>query len=928
MSTSTTPGSSLLGTVVLAAALSIAGCAPDTPQSRAAAGKELLQKKDYKGAVVQFKSALQLDPASAEGRFLLGQALLEAGDPIGAVVELTRALKSNYPADKVLPVLARALVVNGEEKKLTNLYGDTTLEDKPAMAALKSKVAAAWLGQRNPAKADAAIAAALAAVPEYGPALTLSARRLGEQRRFDEALALIEKIVARDPSLHEAWALKGEIALTARGDVKGADEAFRKALAIEPAYLPAHLSMIAVRLSQSDLAGAKAQADRLRSVLPKHPQMMFVDAQLAYIAKEFTKARELVQLLMRLSPEDLGILQLAGAVEGQLGSLVLAETFFNKALAINPELALARRNLAQIYLRLGQANRALSTLKPLLGNDVTSADAQALAGDAFLRLGDTRAAEAAFNRALKLSPDDQRAATMLALSQLGRGDSTGAFAELTSLSARGPELFADQAQVSARLRRGELDAALAAVNTMVKKAPANAQAHELLGRVQIARKDFPAARAALEQARKLDPALFAATAALSAIDMIEKKPEQAQKRLEDSIKVDPKSPYPRQALAELRLRNGGTADEVKTILTDAIKAAPTDVDLRLQLIDVTLRKRQYKEALAAAQDAAAAMPNDTRVLEAMGRAQMEAGNVEQAVNTYRRLIGLDPKSALAYMRLADIYQATGKPREAEVVLKRALDVQPELVPAQAALMQVLMKSNQTAQALAFALKLQKDRPTNYSGYVLEAAYHVKLKATDAAIGAYRKGLARNPGNSDMGVGLYKLLRESGRTAETDSFGEAWMKAHPKDIAFEYQTANTQLLRSEFDKATVILQRVLGRFPNHPLALNNMAWMLAVLGKPGAVAYAQKAVDAMPGQPALMDTLAMALAADKQTAEALAVQKRAVEISPKNDALRLNLAKIAIQAGDMALARTELQRLQSMGARFELQDEVTKLMKSL
>ena len=85
---------------------------------------------------------------------------------------------------------------------------------------------------------------------------------------------------------------------------------------------------------------------------------------------------------------------------------------------------------------------------------------------------------------------------------------------------------------------------------------------------------------------------------------------------------------------------------------------------------------------------------------------------------------------------------------------------------------------------------------------------------------------------------------------------------------------------------------------------------------------------MPDKAALVDTLAMALAADKQFDKALTTQKRAVELSPDDNGLRLNLAKIALQAGDKALARTEVDRLQALGPGFALRDEVMKITKSL
>jgi Flp pilus assembly protein TadD len=95
-----------------------------------------------------------------------------------------------------------------------------------------------------------------------------------------------------------------------------------------------------------------------------------------------------------------------------------------------------------------------------------------------------------------------------------------------------------------------------------------------------------------------------------------------------------------------------------------------------------------------------------------------------------------------------------------------------------------------------------------------------------------------------------------------------------------------------------------------------------------VAYARRAVDLMPNQPAMIDTLAMAMAAERQLDGALTLQKQAVELAPDDNGLRLNLARIALQAGDKALARKELERLQALGPTLPYRSEVATLIKAL
>ena len=113
-----------------------------------------------------------------------------------------------------------------------------------------------------------------------------------------------------------------------------------------------------------------------------------------------------------------------------------------------------------------------------------------------------------------------------------------------------------------------------------------------------------------------------------------------------------------------------------------------------------------------------------------------------------------------------------------------------------------------------------------------------------------------------------------------------------------------------------------------MALNNLAWLLLTQKKPGALAYAQRAVAAAPHQPALLDTLAQAHAAEQQIGQAISLQKQALAMRPDDPALRLTLARFYGQAGEKRLAKAELDRLQALGARFAGQAEVAALLKGL
>jgi len=115
-------------------------------------------------------------------------------------------------------------------------------------------------------------------------------------------------------------------------------------------------------------------------------------------------------------------------------------------------------------------------------------------------------------------------------------------------------------------------------------------------------------------------------------------------------------------------------------------------------------------------------------------------------------------------------------------------------------------------------------------------------------------------------------------------------------------------------------------PRNALALNNVAWLMAKQGKPGAVPLAEQANQLLPNRPQLMDTLATALSAEGDVKRALDVQKRAVQMDRNDPHLRLNLARLYLKSGEKPEARAELEDLSRLGDRFRAQSEVTELLK--
>lgn len=916
--------SNAISTALLAAFLG--GCGGDKPEALIASGKDFLAKNDAKAAVIQLKNALQKDPTLGEARFLLGKALLESGDAAGAEVELRKALELKFASDQAIPLLAQAILTTGQAKKVVDEFGKVELSAGEPSANLKTAVSAAYAALGNRDAAQAALAAALTAKPDYAPAQLVDARNRAANRNFDEAQSIIDSVLAKNPGNHDALLLNGTL-LAAKGDLEGAIALYRKAVEAKPDFVLAHSAIISTYFQQQKHDEAGKQIEALKKIAPKHPQTLYLEAQASYQRKDYKAARELTQQLLKAAPNNPNTLQLAGAVEYQLRSYIQAETYLNKALQQFPDLPLARKLLVSSYLRAGQPAKALSTMQPILGRIEKDSALLSLAGETFLQNGDANRAAEYFAKASKLDPNDAAKKTSLALAHLAQGNAAGATTELEQIALSDKGTTADLALISTYLRTNQSDKALKAIDSLEKKQPDNPTIHNLRARTLLAKKDIPGARASFEKALAVNPAFFPAAASLAALDLADKKPDEARKRFDSILAADPKNIQAMLALAELRAANGGTPDEVAGLINKAVAANPGEVAPRLALIQYYLNIKDFKKAMASANDAIAALPDKPEILDALGRTQQMSGDLNQALTTYGKLAALQPASPLAQLRLAEIHVANKNKPEATKSLKKALEIKPDLLEAQRALILLAMEEKKTGEALDLARQVQIQRPKEAIGYVLEGDIHGLQKNWSAAIAVYRNGLKQLPA-PELAVKLHIALVAAGNSAEAEKMAVAWIKEHPKDIALRMHLGDLATGRKDYAQAIPYYRSALEIQPNNALILNNLAWASGQLKAPKAVEYAEKANQIAPNQPPFMDTLAILLAEKGETTKAIDLLRKAMTIAPQAAAIQLNLAKVLIGAGKKDEARKELETIAKLGDKFPGHAEANKLLQGL
>jgi putative PEP-CTERM system TPR-repeat lipoprotein len=913
--------------VALFAGVVLTGCRSENPTDLIRSAREYQAKGDHSAAIIQLKNVLQKQPDNGEARLLLGQSSLVISDPATAEKEFRKALEFGQPRDLVVPLLVQAMLESGEVDKVVSEFGGVELQVPAANAELRARVGEAQIRMQRLSDAAGSFTAALAADPANLRAQLGRVRLLAFDGKFDEALAAADGIVAAHPTSADALMTQAQLKLV-KGDRVAARAALERAVSANPGLANPRLELIALLLADGQYDAASEQITAARALRAGDLRLTYFEALVALGKKDYAKARELSQQLLKRNPDHVPTLIIAGGVELQEKQYGLAETHLQKALLQVPQHAGARSLLVRTYLASGQPSRALEALQPLLGKGVrVDAATMMLAGETYLANGDLKQASTAFEAASKSKGQESMARVRLGQIAIASGDVEGGVKELEgAITNEGAPIQTDMALITGYVRQGQSGKALEVAQGLVKKQPTNPLAYQVLGSVQLARKDNAAARAAFAKALELNPAYLPAAAGLARLDLADKKPAEARARFAAITAKDPKNELAWMGLAEVMANTKAPTAEIVTVLKRAIEAKPDLASARVGLVNLYLQEKDTRAALAAAQEASVALPRDPRVTDALGRAQLAAGETNQALETFNRMAASEPQSVVPLTRLASVYVSRKEPEKVVETLLRAQKLAPADVAIGRDLVLAYLMTGKVDEALKQAKALQAAAPKSAIGHMLEGDIYATTKQWPQAERAYREGLKNDASSDALAIKLHGVLVVAGKKAEADAVARRWMADHPADVAFRSYIAEQALRDRDFKTAITQYQAVIAQQPDNVAALNNLAWALGQQGDPKALGYAERALALAPDSPLVLDTIGVLLVSTGNAGKGVEYLARAMSLAPDRYDIRLNYAKGLLKAGRADEARKELTQLQAVSQEFPGKSEIAGLLK--
>jgi putative PEP-CTERM system TPR-repeat lipoprotein len=799
------------------------------------------------------------------------------------------------------------------------------LKDPQAQAALKTSLAMAYLALGDSRKASDAIAAALAASPRDVRAQTVQAQLAALANDLPRALSLVNGALAQAPDNAEALIMKAQF-LGSQGQQDEALKTLQHAVDANPAAINARFALVSRLVALGQLDPAAAQVAAMKKLSPQEFRTLYAEALVSFARGDAAHAREVIQQVLAVLPDNLPSLYLSGLIDMTLGFNASAEEALRKVVARQPGVGRPALALAVVYLRTGRSSQAIETLEAALKRTPDDAALLRAAGEASLASGNAGQAARYYGRANAVDNSNQASQVRLAQVRLAAGDTGQALQDLEALSAADPSRYqADLALITAHLQRGEFGPALAAVAELEKKQPKNPLTYNIKGVTYAGMRDLKKARASFEKALEVQPGYLPAVQNLALLDVQEQKPEDARKRYEELLTKDPKNEQLLLALAQVLVLTGHKPEEVKAVLERAVAAAPQSVRPRLALISYETSRYDFSAALAAAQAAQAAFPDNAQVLETLGAAQRAAGQTSQAIETFKRLVQLQPQNDMALLRLADAQVVAKDFDSAIATLHTAINVAPDQTQTWVALAKAYVISGHPESAIAEARKLQREHSDRALGFALEGEVLVAEKKWPEAANAFGEALARQA-IPMLQAKRYQALQNAGMTVQANASMAQWMQKHPKDITLYAFLAEQSQASKDYPGAIVQYKAALKVDPDNTLLLNNIGSLLAESGDPAAVQYAERAYRQAPFNPNVMDTYGWALVQSGQVPKGLELLRAATGLAPTDLQIRLHLGKALLKAGDKSGARQVLDPLTRLDQASPIRGEAEQLLR--
>lgn len=593
------------------------------------------------------------------------------------------------------------------------------------------------------------------------------ARAFEGLQRFPEMIDELRKTLELDKANQEARIKLGNYYLAASMGrqelITEAERLAQEALDRDANDIEAHILMGSVLFARNDREKAFAELNRAIELNPNRIESYLSMARFYIVTKENQKAEELYRKAISINPNS----PLAHAEYGkflvQQSRPQEAEAELLKAVEVGPNDRNSRFVLASFYLVNRQLDKAENEFKALAALDKDKPESQMVLADFYSSVNRVDDSIRIYQEILANSPDFMMGRYRLAEILLtNKGDMPGAMAQIDeALKKDKHDRQALLLRARVQMQKQQQDATKAAIEDLkevLRQEPNSraglyflAQANYSLGYMDQARAfagdlernypDYlPAKLMQLQVSLSGGDPKGAASLASDLLARLSKTAPDRNNSPQLLAELTQKTHLARGA-AQLQLRNLAAA---RQDFEAAQRIAPGDPTPYNNLALVFLQENKPEEALASFENALQVDATNFAALNGIIMQYARSKELPKAHSRVDQALSAYPNVAWLHYLKGQVYGYESNSSAAEASMRRALEIDPNYLPAYSALAALFINSKQEGLAIEEYKKILAIRPDNASVYTLIGMLEDSRQNQDAAIDSYKKALERDP----------------------------------------------------------------------------------------------------------------------------------------------------------------------------------------
>jgi tetratricopeptide (TPR) repeat protein len=617
-----------------------------------------------------------------------------------------------------------------------------------------------------------------------------------------------------------------------------------------------------------------------------------------------------------------------------------------KALQTTGEKAPLQVALGNLAFRQHDLKAAEAAFKRALAIDAKSSAAYSALGNLYWAQGDLKQAEQAFQAAAGLAPLRSPKQLRHAQFKMQNGDMEVGRRLLEEIVQKAPDYLPASAMLAdLAFREKRYDDCDALLKKILVRDPINYEAMLLSGRLKLVKGDTAKAISEFEGMLFRYPRAAFVRYQLALAHLVDNEPGKARGVLAEAVSLNPELVEAVLLLAELKIRAGDVISTV-VLLKQFVQQRPQVAQAWLLLAEAHRALNNLDDALEVYRKFEEVFPKSPEVALQTGLVRLQQGKKDEARKAFEealqrapgylpaldQLVGMDmadkqyavalqrvgkeleknPKQAELRFLQAKVYLAQQDKVQAEVALRKVVELQPDLHAAYFLLAQLYVNSNQRQRAMEELFAVVAKDPKDVSSLMLIGMIYDHEKDHKSAADAYEKLLAVNPKFGPALNNLAYLYSE--RFSKLDRACELASKARelqPKD-PFTADTLGWILYKKgQYSTALNLLRETAGKLPTEPEVQFHLAMTHYMMGEeePARLVFqhALQLNQEFPGSIEARRCLAV-LAVDVVTAgsEARAELEKRMTEKPDDPVALLRLAAIYAREGvfDKAVATYE------------------------